>query len=262
MIRALWTAATGMAAQQTNLDVIANNIANVNTVGFKASRAYFQDLMYETLRVQGTKNDAGNQVPSGIQIGHGTKLSAVQKIFLQGDYQQTQNELDIAVEGNGFLLVDLPSGEKAYTRSGSLNRDADGRICTSDGYLLEPNITIPQNATSVSIGNDGTVTVTLQGQTATQQLGKIQLYTFPNLRGLNAIGKSLFMETDASGAALAGNPGENGFGTIAQGFLEMSNVSTIQEMVNMIVGQRAYEANSKAIQAADEMLQMANNVRR
>jgi flagellar basal-body rod protein FlgG len=262
MIGALWTSGTGMNVQQTNLDVIANNIANANTTGFKKSRADFQDLMYQTMRLQGVRTESGNQVPTGVQIGHGASLSAVQKVFLQGDFQQTSNELDIAIEGNGFIQISLPSGDKAYTRAGALKRDSEGRICTSDGYLIEPNVTIPQTATKVSIEADGTISALIEGQSKPQQIGKIDLYTFPNLTGLNAMGKSLFRETEASGAAIAGKAGENGFGTILQGYLEMSNVNIMQEMINLIVGQRAYEVNTKAIQAADEMLQMANNVKR
>jgi flagellar basal-body rod protein FlgG len=262
MIRALWTAGTGMTVQQTNLDVIANNIANVNTTGFKRSRADFQDLMYQTLRLAGAKSEGGNQVPTGIQIGHGAMLAAVQKVFIQGDYQQTDNELDLAIQGNGFFQILMPTGEKSYTRAGSLKRDADGKMVTSDGYALDPAITIPNNATSVAIKPDGTVWVTVPNQTAPQQLGQVELVTFPNLTGLKSNGKSLYSETDASGAPILGKPGENGLGTLLQGYLEMSNVSVMQEMVGLITGQRAYEANSKVIQAADEMLQMANNVRR
>ncbi len=262
MIRALWTAGTGMNVQQTNLDVIANNIANVNTNGFKRSKADFQDLMYQTLRLQGVKTEGGNQVPTGIQIGHGAMLSSVQKLFLQGDYMETQNELDIAIEGNGFLQVTLPSGDKAYTRAGSFKRDSEGKVVTSDGYLLYPNITIPQGTLKVSIEGDGTVSALVQGQAAPQTLGKIELALFPNPSGLKASGKCLFLETDASGTPTTGTPGQNGVGTLLQGFIEMSNVNVMQEMINLIVGQRAYEVNSKAIQAADEMLQMANNVRR
>ncbi len=262
MIRALWTAGTGMSVQQANLDVIANNIANVNTSGFKKSRADFQDLMYQTIRLQGATTESGSQIPTGIQIGHGAMLAAVQKVFLQGDYQQTSNELDVAIEGNGFIQVSLPSGDKAYTRAGALKRDSEGRICTSDGYLIEPNVTIPQNATKVSIEADGTISAQIEGESKPQQIGKIDLYTFPNLTGLKSVGKSLYQETEASGAAVQGKPGEAGFGTILQGYLEMSNVNIMEEMVNLIVGQRAYEVNSKAIQAADEMLQMANNVKR
>jgi len=261
MLRALWTAGTGMDVQQTNLDVIANNIANVNTTAFKTSRANFQDLMYQTLRLQGTKTEQGNQVPTGIQIGHGAKLAAVQKQFTQGDYQQTGNQLDVAIEGNGFFQIQLPSGEKAYTRSGSFQSDSEGRICTSDGYLLDPSITIPQTAMSVTIANDGTVSVQQQGQSQLQTIGTLSLWSFPNVGGLNAIGKNLYQETDASGAPLSGTAGQNGYGTIMQGYLELSNVNVMQEMINLIIGQRAYEANSKAIQAADQMLQIANNVR-
>lgn len=262
MIRALWTAGTGMNVQQVNLDIIANNIANVNTNGFKKSRADFQDLMYQTLRLQGIKTGEGNQVPTGIEIGHGAMLAAVQKVFMQGDFQETQNELDLAIEGNGFLTVILPTGEKGYTRAGSLKRDSDGKIVTSDGYPLEPSITIPNNTISISIRPNGIVSAKISGQSEPQQLGTIELAMFPNPSGLKAMGKCLYMETDASGAPITGKPGENGLGTILQGFLEMSNVNVMQEMINLIVGQRAYEVNSKAIQAADEMLQMANNVRR
>lgn len=262
MIRALWTAGTGMNVQQMNLDVIANNIANVNTNGFKKSRADFQDLMYQTLRLQGARTEGGAMVPTGIQIGLGAMLSSVQKVFQQGDYQRTDNELDVAIEGNGFFQVNMPSGEKAYTRAGALKTDAEGKIVTSDGYTIEPSLTIPARTTSISIENDGSVSVQIQGQTAPQSLGRLELATFINPTGLRAIGKNLFMETDASGTPTTGNPGQNGIGTVLQGFLEMSNVNVMQEMINMIIGQRAYEVNSKAIQAADEMLQMSNNLRR
>lgn len=201
-------------------------------------------------------------VPTGIQIGLGAMLSSVQKVFQQGDYQNTGNELDVAIEGNGFFQINLPSGEKAYTRSGALKTDADGKIVTSDGYTVEPNLTIPAKTTSISIESDGTVTVQIAGQTSPQQLGYLELANFTNPTGLRAIGKNLFMETDASGSPTTGRPGVNGLGTVTQGFLEMSNVNIMQEMVNMIITQRAYEVNSKAIQAADEMLQMINNLRR
>lgn len=262
MIRALWTSATGMAAQQVNLDVVANNIANVNTTGFKRDRADFQDLMYQALRLQGVTTEGGNQIPTGINIGHGTILAAVHKLFSQGDYQRTENELDVAIEGNGFFQITLPSGETAYTRSGALKQDSQGRVVTSDGYLLSPNLTIPQNTVGISIEADGTVSVMVQGDKAPQQVGTIELATFPNPAGLKAAGKSLFMETDASGTAITGKAGENGLGTVLQKYLEMSNVNIVQEMVSMIVGQRAYEVNSKSIQAADEMLREANNLRR
>jgi len=262
MLRALWTAASGMSVQQTNLDVISNNIANANTNGFQKSRVDFQDLMYQTVRVQGTKNEAGNEIPTGIQIGNGAMLAASQKVFLQGDFEQTQNQLDLAIQGNGFIEVDLPSGTKAFTRAGSFKTDSQGRICTSDGYLIDPNVTIPQTATSVSITSDGTISAQISGQVAPQQIGNILLYTFPNPAGLSATGQNLYQETEASGNPTSGTPGTNGLGTILQGSLEMSNVNIMEEMINLIVCQRAYEANSKTIQAADEMLQMANNVRR
>jgi len=251
-----------MNVQQVNLDVIANNIANVNTTGFKKSRADFQDLMYQTLRLQGTKNEGGNQVPTGIQIGHGAMLAAVQKVFIQGDFQETDNETDLAIEGTGFLQVTMPDGTLAYTRAGALKKDSQGRLCTSDGYLITPNITIPNNTIKTSIGTDGTVSTQVQGSTALTQIGKLELASFPNPTGLNSIGKSLYQETDASGSVTLAQPGLSGMGTILQGFLEMSNVNVMQEMINLIIGQRAYEVNSKAIQAADEMLQLANNVRR
>jgi len=262
MIRALWTAGTGMNVQQVNLDIIANNIANVNTNGFKRSRADFQDLIYQTLRLQGMRTGDGNQIPTGIEIGHGARLAAIQKVFMQGDFQETQGELDMAIEGAGFLTIVLPTGEKAYTRSGSLKRDSDGKVVTSDGYALEPSITTENNAISISITPNGTLSAKIPNQSEPQQLGTIELASFPNNAGLKSMGKSLYMETDASGAPITGKAGENGLGTLLQGFLEMSNVNVMQEMINLIVGQRAYEVNSKAIQAADEMLQMANNVRR
>jgi flagellar basal-body rod protein FlgG len=262
MIRALWTAGTGMNAQQVNLDVIANNIANVNTNGFKRSRATFQDLFYQTLRAQGAETQGGYQVPTGIQIGHGVMLAGVQKIFGQGNYQKTENELDLAIEGAGFFQVLLPTGEVAYTRAGSFKLVSSGRIVTVDGYPLQPTITIPQNTVVISIEADGTVSAKVQGQANLQKIGEIELATFLNPSGLEALGKNLFLETDASGSAITGKPGENGLGTILQGYLEMSNVNIVEEMINLIVAQRAYEINSKAIQAADDMLQMANNVRR
>ncbi len=261
MLRALWTAASGMNVQQVNLDVIANNMANVNTTAYKTSRANFQDLMYQNIRLQGTKTEQGNQVPVGIQIGQGAKLAAVEKQFTEGDFTQTGNQLDLAIQGTGFLQIQMPSGDVAYTRAGALESDSEGRICTSDGYLLDPNITIPQNAESVTVASDGTVSVQIPNQTALQQLGTLQLWTFPNLGGLNAIGQNLYQATDASGAAVSGTAGQNGYGTFLQGYLEVSNVNVMQEMINLIIGQRAYEANSKAVKAADEMLQMANNVR-
>ncbi len=262
MIRALWIAATGMEAQSLNVDVIANNLANVNTVGFKRSRADFQDLMYTEQPLGGTRSSAQTKIPTGIQVGEGVKPVAVQKIFTQGDYKQTGNPLDIAIEGDGFFQILLPNGDIAYTRAGSFKLDDEGKIVTSDGYPLQPEITIPQDAETITIGADGTVSVTLPGQKEASQVGQIQLVKFINPAGLESIGRNLFMPTDSSGDPVTGTPGEEGFGTLAQGYLEMSNVSVVEEMTNLIIAQRAYEVNAKAIQAADEMLQMANNVKR
>ncbi|MDI3546946.1 MAG: flagellar basal-body rod protein FlgG [Halanaerobiales bacterium] len=262
MIGALWTAATGMDAQETNIDVISNNLANVNTTGFKKSRVNFQDIMYQRLREPGTPNAQGAQVPIGIEIGHGSKVSATQKIFSAGSVQNTGNPLDIVIEGDGFLQVLRPDGSIAYTRDGSLKQDSSGRIVTSDGYPIQPEIYIPQDATEISITSDGTVTVRIAGDNQPQQLGQIELARFSNPAGLNSIGRNLFEATVASGEPMVNNPGAAGYGTIAQGFLEMSNVKVVEEMVNMIAAQRAYEINSKAIQAADEMLRTASQLRR
>jgi flagellar basal-body rod protein FlgG len=242
--------------------VTANNLANVNSTGFKRSRADFQDLLYETLRPAGVASAAGTQVPTGIQVGHGTRPVAVQKIFLQGDYQHTQNQLDLAIEGDGFFQTLQPNGDIAYTRAGSFKLDSNGRIVTSDGYFLEPQLVIPADSTSISIGTDGTVSVFRAGEVMPDEVGVINLARFLNPAGLESIGRNLYMETDSTGIPILGNAGEGGFGTISQGYLEMSNVSVVEEMVNMIMAQRAYEVNSKAIQTADEMLQMANNVKR
>ena len=262
MIRALWTAASGMEAQQLNIDVISNNLANVNTAGFKRSRADFQDLLYQTLKPAGTQSSSTTENPTGEQLGLGVRPVAVQKIFLQGDYQQTQNDLDVAIEGDGFFQVTQPNGEVAYTRAGSFKRDSEGKIVTSDGYVIDPEIAIPADATNINIGSDGTVSVLQAGQIAANTVGTIQIAKFVNPAGLNSIGRSLYLPTAASGDATVGSPGKDGFGTLAQGYLEMSNVSVVEEMVNMIIAQRAYEVNSKAIQAADEMLALANNIKR
>ncbi|KAA0889760.1 flagellar basal-body rod protein FlgG [Oryzomonas rubra] len=262
MLRALWTAASGMQSQQTNIDVIANNLANVNTTGFKKSRADFQDLIYQSLKTTGSPSTNTTQVPTGIQIGLGTRLAAVTKIFTSGDLTQTGNDLDMAIEGDGFFQIQMPDGTTAYSRAGAFKKDSTGRIVTSDGYPLLPEIVIPTNATKISVGNDGTVSVNQAGQTAPTNVGNIQLAQFANPAGLAAQGKNLFLPTDSSGNATTGTPGQTGLGTISQGFLEMSNVNVASEMVNMIVGQRAYEINSKAVQTGDEMLQTANNMKR
>ncbi len=262
MIRSLWTAASGMQAQTSNIDVISNNLANVNTAGFKRSRADFQDLLYDTLRPPGTSSGGGSQVPTGIQIGHGTRTVSTQKIFMQGDFQNTQNELDLAIEGQGFFQIIQANGDLAYTRAGNFKIDSEGRMVSPDGLLLEPEISIPIDALAVSIGSEGTVSVLQAGQSAPSEIGTIELARFVNPAGLQSIGRNMFIPTGASGDATTGTPGEDGFGTLAQGFLEMSNVSVVDEMVNMITAQRAYEINSKAIQAADDMLQTANNLKR
>ena len=262
MIRSLWTSATGMQAQALNLDVIANNLANVNTAGFKKSRAEFQDLLYETLRPAGTSSSQDTQVPTGIQIGHGTRPSTVLKIFSQGSMENTKNELDLAIEGDGFFQIILPNGETAYTRDGSFKLDSDGLIVNSDGFALEPEISIPSDALSISVGIDGTVSVLQAGDSTPSEIGTIELARFVNPAGLISTGRNLYITSEASGDEMTGTPGEDGLGSIAQGFLEMSNVSVVDEMVSMITAQRAYEVNSKSIQTADEMLQMANNIKR
>jgi flagellar basal-body rod protein FlgG len=262
MIRALWTAASGMEGQQKSIDVIANNLANVNTTGFKKSRPDFQDLMYQNVKTTGSPATNTTQVPTGIQIGLGTRLAAVTKIFTTGNFTQTGNELDVTIEGDGFFQITLPDGTLGYSRAGSFNRNSTGQIVTADGNPLSPSITIPNNATKINIGSDGTVSVQQAGQNATTTIGNIQLAAFPNPSGLASQGKNIYLPTDASGAATTGTAGQNGLGTIAQGILEMSNVDVATEMVNMIVSQRAYEINSKAVTASDEMLQTANNLKR
>jgi flagellar basal-body rod protein FlgG len=262
MIRSLWTSATGMQAQALNLDVISNNLANVNTSGFKKSRAEFQDLLYETFLPPGTSSSQDTQIPAGIQLGHGTRPSTVLKIFSQGNMENTQNELDLAIEGDGFFQITLPNGETAYTRNGAFKLDSDGRIVNSDGFTMEPEIAIPSDAMSISVGLDGTVSVLQAGESTPSEIGTIELARFINPAGLISMGKNLFIPSEASGNEIIGTAGEDGMGTLAQGFLEMANVSVVDEMVNMITAQRAYESNSKAIQAADDMLQLANNVKR
>jgi len=262
MIRSLFTGATGMQAQQLNLDVIANNMANVNTTGFKKSRAEFQDLLYQTLRVPGAETGTGEQMPTGIQVGLGVRPTAVQKDFSQGDFRKTDGPLDLVIEGRGFFQVLQSDGEIAYTRAGAFKLDSDGNIVTADGLALEPSISIPADAESIFIAADGTVSVTQPGSNSPTQVGQIELARFANPAGLMAIGNNLFAETDASGDAITATPGEDGLGTVGQGFLETSNVAVVDEMVKMIVSQRAYELNSKVVQASDEILQMANNMRR
>ncbi len=262
MMRALWTAGTGMTAQQANIDVISNNLANVSTTGYKKSRSDFQDLMYQTIRQAGSATGPDNQLPTGIQIGHGVRQVATTKLHTQGNFQQTGNSLDIAIEGEGFFQINMPDGTLAYTRDGSFKKDSTGRVVTAEGYTLEPAITIPDNATDVSISSSGQVSATIPNQTATQDLGTIQIARFVNPAGLESMGRNLYKETAASGTPTPDNPGTNGNGTLVQKYLEMSNVQVVEEMVNMIVAQRAYEMNSKAITTSDEMLSLAANMKR
>jgi flagellar basal-body rod protein FlgG len=259
-MRALWTAASGMQAQQLTLDVVANNLANVQTAGFKRSRVDFQDLVYETLQAPGASSAQGQEIPSGFQVGHGSRAVATQRLFIKGDLQQTGNALDLAIEGDGFFQITLPSGEIGYSRAGTFKKNSQGQLVTSDGFTIEPQITIPQNATSVVVGVDGIVSVTLAGQTQPQQVGTIELARFINPAGLQSHGRNIFMPTQASGDAITGSPGLDGLGTLIQGFVEGSNVNVVEEMVGLITSQRAYEINSKAIRTADEMMQTANNL--
>ncbi|MBE3583197.1 MAG: flagellar basal-body rod protein FlgG [Limnochordaceae bacterium] len=262
MMRSLWTAGSGMIAQQFNIDTIANNLANVNTVGFKRSRVDFQDLLYQTVRFAGSPVTAGTQIPTGLQVGHGVRPVSTQKIFTTGTFKQTDNPLDLMIEGDGFFQVLMPDGQLAYTRDGAFKIDGQGRLVTSDGFVVQPEITIPPDAVSVNVGTDGTVSVLTSGNNQPQNLGQLQLARFINPAGLRSMGRNLFAATAASGAPMTGAAGLDGLGSIAQGYLEMSNVQVVEEMVNMILAQRAYEVNSKAIQASDEMLQTANNLRR
>jgi len=255
MLRALWTAATGMDAQQMKLDVIANNLANISTTGFKRSRAEFQDLLYQIMKAPGTAASAENQVPTGIQLGLGVRTAGVQKLFDEGNLSNTLRDLDVAIEGDGFFQILLPDGQTAYTRAGNFAKDSEGRIVTQDGFLLQPEITVPEDATTITIAPDGTVSIVRAGSTTAEQLGQIQLARFINPSGLRAIGRNLFLPTDASGDPVTANPGEGGLGTLAQGFLEISNVNLVEQMVEMITSQRAYELSAKVISSADNMLQ-------
>lgn len=261
MIRALYSAGSGMTAQQMNVDNIAHNLANANTAGFKMRRTQFRDLLYQSLIQPGAAAGSQTVVPTGLQIGLGTRPSSNEVIFSQGNFQSTDNPLDLVIQGKGFFQVRRPSGEIAYTRAGSFHMDKDGNVVTSEGDPIEPQITIPPQAQSITVGLDGTVSYTQPGQTASQTAGQIQLANFANPAGLNSIGNGLFTQTDASGDPQVGLPGgQEGLGTLLQGYVEQSNVSVVEEFINMIVSQRAYEANSKVVKAADEMYQQVNNV--
>jgi len=255
MIRSLWIAKTGLDAQQTNIDVISNNLANVSTNGFKRSRPVFEDLLYQTLRQPGAQSSQQTQLPTGLQLGTGVRPVATEKIFTQGNLQQTGNSLDVAINGKGFFQILMPDGTTSYTRDGSFQVDSQGQLVTSSGYAVQPAITIPSNALSVTIAKDGTVSVTQSGSTSPTQVGSLQLAGFINPAGLQNIGENLFQETAASGTPSANTPGTNGLGALNQSYVETSNVNVVEELVNMIQAQRAYEINSKAITTSDQMLQ-------
>jgi flagellar basal-body rod protein FlgG len=263
MIRALYSAASGMTAQQMNVDNIAHNLANANTAGFKARRAQFQDLMYQTVVQPGSASGQQTTVPTGLQLGLGTRTSSNEILFTQGSFAQTDNPLDMVIQGKGFFQIRRASGELAYTRSGAFHMDKDGSLVTQDGNPLEPQITIPSAAQQISIAQDGTVSYTLPNQAAAQQAGQIQLANFVNPAGLNSVGGNLYMPSDSSGDATVGTPGgQEGLGTLMQGYTEQSNVSVVEEFINLIVAQRGYEANSKVVKAADDMYQQVNNITR
>lgn len=260
MIRSLWISKTGLDAQQTQMDVVANNLANVSTTGFKRSRAVFEDLLYQNIRQPGAQSSQQTQIPSGLQIGTGVRPVAAERIHTQGNMQQTGNKLDVAIQGNGFFQVLMPDGTTGYTRDGSFQTDGQGQLVTASGFVVQPAMTIPANATSVTIGQDGTVSVSQPGVAAPIQIGSMQLATFINPSGLQSNGQNIYLETASSGAPSTGAPGANGTGTLGQGYIETSNVNVVEELVNMIQTQRAYEINSKAITTSDQMLQKLSQI--
>jgi flagellar basal-body rod protein FlgG len=263
MIRALYSAASGMKAQELNVDNIANDLANANTVGYKSRRAQFQDLMYQSVLQPGTAAGQQTVVPAGLQLGLGTRPTSNEIIFSQGAFSETDNPLDVVIQGNGFFQIQLPTGQLAYTRAGQFQLDKNGNIVTGNGNLLQPQITVPADAQQITIAGDGTVSYTLPNQTATQQAGQIQLANFQNPAGLNSLGNGLYTPTDASGDATVGLPGgQEGMGSLLQGYVEQSNVSIVEEFVNLIQAQRGYEANSKVVTAADNMYQQVNQLSR
>ncbi|SDK12446.1 flagellar basal-body rod protein FlgG [Methylophilus rhizosphaerae] len=255
MIRSLWISKTGLDAQQTQMDVISHNLANVSTSGFKKSRAVFEDLLYQNIRQPGAQSSQQTQLPSGLQLGTGVRPVATERLFTQGNLQQTDNSKDVAIQGNGFFQIMMPDGSTAYTRDGSFQMDNQGQLVTSSGFPLQPTITIPQNAQSLTIGRDGVVSITTADSTASTQIGQIQLATFINPAGLESKGENLYVETTASGNPNTNTPGLNGAGLLQQNYLETSNVNVVEELVSMIQTQRAYEINSKAITTSDQMLQ-------
>ena len=262
MIQSLYTASTGMLGMQTQIDTTANNIANVNTIGFKKSRAEFADLMYHVMEYAGTSTSDVTKSPTGIEVGLGVRPTAVNKIFSEGSLKQTDNQLDMAITGRGFFKLELPNGDEVYTKNGAFKRDENGTIVNSDGYKLIPEIVIPEDATNISIGTDGIVTVVQPGQTQATQIGQINLTNFINPAGLHSVGDNLYRETDSSGQPVEGTPSVDGLGVIRQGFVELSNVQLVVELTDLITGQRAYDANSKIITTSDEMLQTTNGLKR
>ena len=259
MTQALWIAKTGLDAQQTRMAVVSNNLANVNTTGFKQGRAVFEDLLYQNIRQSGGQTSQDTELPSGMNLGTGVRVVATEKLFTQGSILQTDNALDVAVKGRGFFQILTPDGNVAYTRDGTFQRNSQGELVTASGYLVQPSITIPDGAQSITIGTDGVVSVQLAGQTSPSQVGTLETVDFINPVGLQPVGENLYIETASSGTAQAGTPGLNGFGAVMQGALEGSNVNVVSELVNMIETQRAYEMNSKAISTNDQMMQYLNN---
>ncbi len=262
-MNSLRIAATGMQAQQLNVETISNNIANMRTTGYKKLRAEFQDLLYQDLRAAGSSSSqSGTEVPTGIQIGYGVKTGATSRVMTQGSMTQTDKELDVGINGDGLFVVTLPNGQTAYTRDGSFERDSNGQLVTLDGYAISPAITIPDNARSLTINQEGTVEALIGDATTTTQLGQIQLALFVNEAGLKSVGNNLYLETDSSGSASVGNPGDSGYGTVLQNFLEASNVNAVSELSDLIAAQRAYEMNAKVISASDEMMSSTTNILR
>jgi len=262
MMQSLYTASTGMLGMQTQIDTTANNIANVNTIGFKKSRAEFADLMYKVMEYAGTSTSDVTKSPTGIEVGLGVRPTAINKIFSEGSLKQTDNQLDIAITGNGFFKLELPDGTEVWSRNGAFKVDEDGTMVNSDGYKLVPEIVIPPDATSISIGTDGTITVVQPGQPEATVVGQIQTTNFINPAGLHSMGDNLYIQTDSSGQPVEGVPGIDGLGVLRQGFVELSNVELVVELTDLITGQRAYDSNSKVITTSDEMLQTTNNLKR
>ena len=260
MIRSLWTGTTGMNAQQLSIDVIANNLANVSTTGFKKSTTEFKDLLYEMIKVPGSQTSADTESPTGIQVGIGVRPDAVSKIFTQGDLIGTENELDVAIDGSGFFEVELPNGNSAFTRAGNFKRDSTGRVTTANGYPILPALTIPDGSRNITISETGVVSAIIGNDTESTEIGTLELSTFTNIQGLRSLGDNLYQETAASGVPTPGTPGDDGYGVLIQTYLEGSNVNIVSEMASMITTQRAYEINSKTIQTSDEMMQATVNL--